>query len=345
MNKRQIRNTIAICLVLLVVGSMFLVPIPYYVISPGSAEDVSPLVKVRGGYSREEGDFYLTTISMREGRLFDYLYSKWSDHVQLIPEGELLAKNESEEDYERRQAASMSLSQNHAILAAYRYAGRPITVKVKGVEVLRLMSGQPNALKEGDLITRINHQPVRSVEQLSGYLGTKETGEKVEVLVRRNQVQQKLTITLQPLPREKGKPLKAGLGIVPVLKAEIHANPPVHIDSDNIGGPSAGLMFSLEVLNRLQKEDLTRGYQIAGTGIITEDGQVGQIGGIEFKIMAAAKKGADIFFCPADTGPHDQNEKMAKETVKKYNYAMDIVPVKSLEEAVDYLKRLPSQEH
>lgn len=345
LNKRQILSTIAFCLVLVVAGSMFLIPIPYYVISPGSAEDVSPFVKVSGGHSREEGNFYLTTVSMKEGRLFDYFYSKWSDYVQLIPEGKVLAKNESEEDYERRQAESMSSSQNHAIIAAYRYANRPVKVDVKGVEVLSLVSEQPSVLKEGDLITRIDHQSVQSIEQLASYLGMKRAGETVQVLVRRNQTQERLTVKLHPLPGEKGKPPKAGLGIVPVLKAEIHANPPVDIDSDEIGGPSAGLMFSLEVLNRLQQEDLTRGYQIAGTGTITEDGQVGQIGGIQYKVMAAVKKGADIFLCPADAGPYDQNEKIANETVKKYNYAMDIVPVHSLEEAVQYLKRLPSQKH
>ncbi len=345
LNKRQILSTVVFCLVLIIVGSMFLIPIPYYVISPGSAEDVSPFVKVSGGNSREAGDFYLTTVSMKEGSLFDYFYSKWSEYVQLIPEGTVLAKNESEEDYERRQAESMSSSQNHAIIAAYRYANRPVKVDVKGVEVLGLASEQPSALKEGDLITQIDHRSVQSIEQLAGYLGKKKVGETVQVLVRRNQAQERLTVRLYPLPGQKGGPPKAGLGIVPVLKAEINANPPVDIDSNEIGGPSAGLMFSLEILNRLQQQDLTRGYHIAGTGTITEDGKVGQIGGIQFKIVAAAKKGVDIFFCPADTRPYDQNEKTARETVKKFNYNMDIIPVHSLGEAVQYLKRLPSQKH
>ncbi|MGA8943560.1 MAG: SepM family pheromone-processing serine protease [Thermoactinomyces sp.] len=345
LNKRQILSTVAFCLVLVIAGTMFLIPIPYYVVSPGSAEDVSPFVKVEGGKSREEGDFYLTTVSMREGRLFDYFYDKWSDSVQLVPEEKVLAQNESEEDYERRQAESMSSSQNHAIVAAYRYANRPVRVEVKGVEVLRLASDWPSVLKEGDLITGIDRQPVQSVEQLARYLGMKRAGETVQLLVRRNHAQEKLTVKLHPLTQAEGMPQKAGLGIVPVLKTEIHTSPPADIDSNEIGGPSAGLMFSLEVLNRLQPEDLTRGHQIAGTGTITESGQVGQIGGIQFKIMAAAKKGVDIFLCPADSGPYDQNEKIAKETVKKYNYAMEVVPVHSLEEAVQYLKRLPSRKH
>ena len=84
------------------------------------------------------------------------------------------------------------------------------------------------------------------------------------------------------------------------FKTEIQTDPSVRIDSAKIGGPSAGLMFSLEVLNRLMPEDLTRGYRIAGTGTISPDGQVGQIGGIEYKITAAAEKGAEPSFCPAD---------------------------------------------
>ncbi|MFD1444905.1 SepM family pheromone-processing serine protease [Thermoactinomyces vulgaris] len=341
--KRERIPVIAFIGLVAVIGALFLVPIPYYTISPGSAEDVSPLVNVKGHPPDEQGDFYLTTVSMKEGVLIDYLYSFLSGNVDLIHEEKVLAEGESDEDYERRQAESMQMSQNHAVIAAYRYAGKPVTVRVRGIEVLRLIDGS-GGLEEGDLITQIDHQPVRSVEQLTGYLSRKKAGEKVHVRVVRQQTPRDLLVRLTSLPATKGKE-KAGLGIVPVLKTEIQTDPSVRIDSAKIGGPSAGLMFSLEVLNRLMPEDLTRGYRIAGTGTISPDGQVGQIGGIEYKITAAAEKGAELFFCPADKTPADQNEKLAKATVKAKKFPMKVIPVRSLNEAVEYLKRLPSQKH
>lgn len=340
-NKQELLRIIVFIGLLALIGTMFLIPIPYYTISPGSAEDVSPLVTIEGYPPDEKGDFYLTTVSMKEGVLFDYIYSFLSKSVDLISEDKVLAENESDEDYERRQAESMDLSQNHAIIAAYRHAKKPVKVRVLGIEVLRLIN-RSSGLEEGDLITKVDQHPVKSVDELTGYLGKKKAGETVRVRVIRNQTAKDLLVKLTPLPISQEKE-KAGFGIVPVLKTEVQTDPSVRIDSEKIGGPSAGLMFSLEVLNRLNQEDLTRGYRIAGTGTISADGQVGQIGGIEYKIIAAAQKGAELFFCPADTTPYDQNEKLAKATVKENNYSMKVVPVRSLDEAVDYLKRLPSQ--
>lgn len=342
-NKRELLRIIVFFGLLAAIGAMFLIPIPYYTISPGSAEDVSPLVKIEGYPLEEKGDFYLTTVSMKEGVLFDYIYSFLSKNVDLISEEQVLAEDESEEDYERRQAESMDLSQNHAIIAAYRYAKKPVKIRVLGIEVLRLIN-KSSGLEEGDMITQVDHQPVKSVDQLTGYLSQKKAGEMVHVRVVRNQATKDLFVKLTPLPVSDKKE-KAGLGIVPVLKTDVQTDPSVQIESEKIGGPSAGLMFSLEVLNRLNQEDLTHGYRIAGTGTISADGQVGQIGGIEYKIIAAAKKGAELFFCPKDKTPYDQNEKLAKATIKENNYSMKVVPVRSLDEAVDYLNRLPSQKH
>ncbi len=82
---------------------------------------------------------------------------------------------------------------------------------------------------------------------------------------------------------------------------EIIVDPKVEVNSDEIGGPSAGLMFTLEIYNQLAKEDLTNGHQIAGTGTI-DDGKIGPIGGIQQKIVAADKAGAEMFFAPNEKG-------------------------------------------
>lgn len=103
-------------------------------------------------------------------------------------------------------------------------------------------------------------------------------------------------------------------------------------------------MFSLEVYNQIVKEDLTRGYKIAGTGTMDAEGNVGQIGGIKHKIVAAHKEDVDIFFYPRDITEYDTNEKEIKEQVKEEGYTdIKIVPVSTLKEAIEYLEKLPEK--
>jgi PDZ domain-containing protein len=99
-------------------------------------------------------------------------------------------------------------------------------------------------------------------------------------------------------------------------------------------------MFALEILNQLTPGDLTRGLKIAGTGTISAEGEVGQIGGVEQKVMAADREGADLFFVPADVRPGDSNQSKAEAVAREIGSRMKIVPVHSLEEAVRYLKRM-----
>ena len=120
--------------------------------------------------------------------------------------------------------------------------------------------------------------------------------------------------------------------------------PEIEIRTDNIGGPSAGLMFALEIYDQLTKEDLTRGYRIAGTGTLAPDGKVGRIGGIEQKVIAAHKSGAEIFFAPKEDGEQgigELNYEAALRTAKDIGTDMKIVPVASFDEAVRYLEELP----
>jgi PDZ domain-containing protein len=102
-------------------------------------------------------------------------------------------------------------------------------------------------------------------------------------------------------------------------------------------------MFSLEIYNQLNKEDYTKGYQIAGTGTIDPDGTVGPIGGIEQKIVAADKAGAEIFFAPNVKGGKDSNYPAAVKTARDIHSKMKIVPVDTFDDAINYLNKLPNK--
>lgn len=163
-------------------------------------------------------------------------------------------------------------------------------------------------------------------------------GETVRLELTRNGKTLTPKVKLGSLGRVGGKD-RPGIGIEPVTERKIQTEPEVTIRAEEIGGPSAGLMFSLEIINQLENGDLTRGYRVAGTGTISPEGEVGQIGGIQHKIVAADEEGADIFFVPADIRPGDSNEKKALRTAKEIGADMKVIPVKSLREALGFLKK------
>ena len=145
------------------------------------------------------------------------------------------------------------------------------------------------------------------------------------------------TVEVKAFPDD---PEKVGIGIQLVTNEEIETVPPVKIKSGNIGGPSAGLMFSLEIYNQLTEEDITKGHYIAGTGEIDYDGRVKRIGGIDKKVVAADKEGIEIFFAPNEEGASDSNYQEAKATAEKIKTDMKIIPVDTFDDALTYLENL-----
>lgn len=335
MNKKAFFFLI-LSLLSLCVGITLLVQIPYYAMSPGEALDAGDIVQVDQPVEPDEGNFYLTTVSIKEGNVFDYFMSLITDQVELIPEKKITGGG-TDEEYEKEQLQQMMTSQNKATIAAFRYLKKPIQLKFDGIEVVASVSD--NGLKKGDRILKIDGIPIQSAKNLSDLLNQKQEGQVVDVeLIRNNQrMVKKVKLILLP---DKRNQKRVGLGILYYERQEVKTKPKVEFQSDNIGGPSAGLMFALELINQLVPEDITHGYEIAGTGTIDEDGNVGQIGGMSQKIIAADKAGVQIFFCPKDLYPGDDNEKIAKETVKKIGSEMKVVPVAHLHDAMNYLKQL-----
>ncbi|SDW01406.1 PDZ domain-containing protein [Marininema mesophilum] len=341
------RNTWIISLIAVVVigAILFLVPIPYFLMLPGSALEVRPMVTVqKKSPGEEKGSFYLTTVALRQGNIYGWLAAQVNSNYELIPEKEVLGPGGNSEDYDRRQKEIMKESQQDAILAAFHATSRPVEEKLLGVKVLSLIKNMPaeKVLHKGDIIEKVDGKSVRRAEELVGYLAGKKIGEDVQLAFKRKGMNLERKVELGSLPVSKGMK-RPGLGIQPVTQREVKTSLPVKIKAGDIGGPSAGLMFSLEITNQLGREDLTRGYQIAGTGTITSKGQVGQIGGIQHKIVAADDEGTDIFFVPADQKTEDINQKVASKTVQRIGSKMKLVPVRTLGEAISYLKKLPKE--
>lgn len=354
LNNKKAQWTIIILAILVYIS--FFIPIPYYITMPGSAVDLSTVIEVEDGY-QERGSFMLTTVSMMPATVPTYIYSKFDPYAESFPEEYILNENEDQEDYNNRQLKVMQQSQDDAIIAAFDYLDIPINISQNGVMVMGIAAGAPSeeVLQVGDLITGIDNNNIQNTDDLLNYLQPMQAGERVELTFLRDEKIYNEEVELIDLSDQIEEDVsedeeedgilgnKAGIGIYPYDEREITPSKEVHFNTEDIGGPSAGLMFALEIVNRLTPEDLTKGYQIAGTGTLDAEGNVGQIGGASLKVKAAYESGAEIFFVPMDIYEEDVNQKEAEEANKDLGNPMQIVPVATLDEAIQFLENLPLQ--
>ncbi|MEI2440260.1 PDZ domain-containing protein [Priestia megaterium] len=324
--------------VIAVVAMLCFYPLPYYITKPGMAEELAPIIKVEDGY-HEKGTFMLTTVRMGRATPLSYGLAKIQDFHEIFPTKQILQQGESDEDYSTRQLHMMDTSKNAAISVAYEAAGKSVSYLNKGVYVTYVVENMPahGKLHVGDVVTKVDGEKIQTAEDLINYVSTKKAGDPVSIYVKRDGKESKHTLKVKAFPDE---PKRVGLGIALETNQELKVKPDIHIDTEKIGGPSAGLMFSLEIYNQLVKEDMTKGHRVAGTGTINDKGEVGPIGGISQKIVAADKEGAEIFFAPNEKGAAGSNYREAVKTAKKIDSDMKIVPVDSFSDAVTYLEKL-----
>lgn len=334
--------------VLLLLIFLFIYPLDAYISKPGGAYDLAPIVEVEGGDQDDEGTFNLMTISIGKATPASFVASKFSDRMKLLPIHKVRREGENDKEYTIRQKKLMSDSQFNAITVAFSKSGIPVDITYDGVFVVSVLKGgaSDGKLEAGDKIRSVDGMQLKEAGQFASSITGKAAGDQVKVHVERNEKLLEIDITLSEIPQSNGR---IGLGIEFQEDRELTTDPKVEIHTADIGGPSAGLMFTLEIMNQLLDEDLTKGYNIAGTGEMLSDGTVGRIGGADFKIMAADREGVEIFFAPNDYLPDEVRKKNpgimtnyeeAVKTAEKIGTKMKIVPVSTIDDALDYLKAL-----
>jgi Lon-like protease len=340
-------------LVFAIAAAVALSPTSYYMIRPGSAVELQPIVTVQGGKKVEKGTLMLTTVRMGPANVLGYLYAKADPHTDLIKAESVHSPNETDEQYNVRELEVMKHSQENAMIVAFRKAGLPVKVTDKGVMVMLFTPGMPaeKYLQVGDIIETVDGKKTPAPKDLLATLKGRKAGEMVKLGIVRNGQRKEMSLKLSAIPRAPGqKETRAGIGImfspsVPATKRTVDLPKEVTIHAESIGGPSAGMMFTLEILNQVTGGDITKGYRIAGTGEMFEDGTVGRIGGIEHKIQAADKTKADIFLAPNDVVPpgagYRSNYEEAQKAANELGTSMKVVPVRTIDDAIRYLRSLP----
>jgi len=298
------------------------VRIPYFVFQPGPAEDVLPLIHVQGQtVYPTKGHLLLTSISFFQPNVYQ-AFRAWLDSTQsLVPERDLLAPGQTQEQEQTRALSQMDQSKIDAsFVVLMRYAGYP-KKHGKGALIEAVEPGAPadGKLFSGDVITAINGKPVTTAAQVGPPIVAAGIGHVVQFTVQSGGK----THTVGIAPARLTGIAHPAIGISVVDSFPF----PLTIDSGSIGGPSAGLMWSLGLTDLLTPGDMTGGRKIAGTGTIDLNGQVGPIGGIQEKVVAAERAGAVVFFAPAGEAAD----------ARSVAHHITVVPVNTYQDALIYL--------
>ena len=300
-------------------------PLNYYIVTGGGASDVSSRIEVTNKY-KEKGSFNISYVTELQGTIFTYALS------YIIPTWERedanLYKyndNESIDDIEFRSDLDLKTSNGTATYWAYKLAE-----KEAKLYVITVFEGYKTPLKVGDEVLSINDNSYKTVDEYRKYLQTLKENEIVTVKIKRKNKEKEIKSKMY---KYKDR-LILGVGLQFVR--EYSTNPEVKIEfKKSESGPSGGLITTLELYNQLTKKDITKGLKITGTGTIEEDGTIGEIGGVEHKLLGAYDAKSDVFLVP-----DGQNYKDAIKYKKDKKLKIKIIKVKTIDEALEKLSKL-----
>ncbi len=277
-------------------------PVPYVALRPGPTLDTlgkadgKEIITITGRpTSTSKGHLNLTTVSVSSDLDLGTAMRFWLDGtIAVVPREVVYPPGQTQKQVDQDNAAAFKKSQTSAETSALRELGYPVAVTVTAVP-----AGSPSAgkLVARDVVTTVDGATVTSALGLRKLLAKKKPGDAVTIGYVRDDEPAAVAVTLGETDDGNG-------GKRAVLGVEVENSQPhpfaVDFDLDRIGGPSAGLMFALAIVDKVEPVDLTGGVFIAGTGEIDDDGVVGAIGGIPQKMAAARRAGATVFLVPAD---------------------------------------------
>jgi PDZ domain-containing protein len=334
MSRRSLTLAIAgLATVVAIVVAVFL-PVPYVILGPGPTLNTlgessgQPLITVSGHrtYSTS-GNLNMVTVSYQGGpgsnmNIFQALRAWLDPSEAVVPEGELFPAGQSAQQTQAEDTEEMAGSQQLATAAALTQLHIPYQTQVG---VVSTVSGYPasKVLKAGDVIEAVDGKAVTGQTSLSSMITSHPAGTVLTLTVLRAGK----TLTLQVASKSS-----AGTPVIGVDVQQEYTFPfSVKITVGNIGGPSAGMMFALGIIDKLTPDNLTGGKFIAGTGEITASGQVEPIGGIQQKMVGARAAGATIFLTPAGN---------CSDTAGAVPAGLRLVKVSTLSQAVTDLEAI-----
>lgn len=321
--KSFIKENMKFLLILIIAFLLLTFELPYYIDAPGGLIDVSERLEVEDSY-KINGSLNLAYISEFRATIPTLIVALFNDDWEIIKKDEVVADNETIEENNYRNKILLEEANQNAIIVAFNKAGLDYDVKNREVNIIYVYDEADTDLKIGDKIIEINNIKINSKE------------DALKVIKENEQLNFKVINDGVEYTRTANKVTIGDESLVGVMVSETKEVIPSKNVSINFkkseSGPSGGFMMSLSIYDYLTEEDLTNGLTIVGTGTIDEFGNVGVIGGVEYKIKAAVKEDADLFFVPTD------NYDEALKIVKEESLNINLVEVKHIDDAINYLK-------
>jgi Lon-like protease len=302
-----------------------------FLLVPDEAHPLATLVTVPGAtHTNAKGGIYYVDVLERKASLLERLFPGLRAGSTLVQHEDLTPPGVSDAQRVQADQLDMRLSQQVASAVALRALGYRVRIREKGVRVA-LVYGQThakNVLRPDDVIVEADHHPVRSTIDLHELLARHKVGDGVPITFVRNGATHTVTVATSPDPFDD---TRAILGIQPQPALAIRVPFPIKFNLGDVGGPSAGLAFALQILEE-RGRDVDHGYKVAATGVIAPDGSVGEIGGARQKIFGARQAHVDVFLVPAGDNYRE---------AKKNAGGLRVIPVKSFQQALHALATLP----
>lgn len=322
-------NYLWLLLYLVVLASM-LYPLPYYIYTGGGIINIDSKVNVNDGNS-SKGSFNMCYVSEINATIPTYIISYFNKNWDVASKEDVsLSTNETRKDILIRDQVSLLGANQNAIITAYNYANVPYSLTNKHNYIIYISEESDTDLKVGDELLKVDNITVTDITSVSNIIDNKNVGDKIELTVKNGDKES----TKYAIVRMEENRKVIGISFETIYDYTTDKKIDFNF-KNNESGPSGGLMLSLFIYDKLVSEDITKGLKISGTGTIDEAGNVGEIGGVKYKLNGAVKAKSDIFLVPAG----DNYEEAIREQ-KKHNYKIKIIGVSTFEEALKKLKEM-----
>lgn len=315
--KENLKSIIILLIFMIVVN----IPLPYYIEAPGGTINLTE--RIDEDYDKDKGSLNMLYVTQYKGNpvtvLLGAIFPSW-DIYEIS--NQQISDETAEEIYVRNRVMLDNSIQN-ATFVAYEHAGIEINIKDKKNIVLATL--KDNGIKIGDIIKSVDNQEIDDVNELVSIIQSKNVGDKINLLVERNEKEKEIAIIIDE---------DKLLGITVITNYEYELPEELDINFKNgEGGSSGGLILTLGIYSEITGIDILKGRNIAGTGTIDIEGNVGEIDGIKYKIAGAVKDKMDVIL----VSPYNYDE--AKQVIEENNYDIELVRVSTFQEAIDYLTK------
>ena len=322
--KKILKENYKFIIVLTILVLLMYIRLPYYAMAPGGTIDITDRVIMDNYTSENKGSINMLYVSEYEITPLSYIIAKLSSW-QIEKEQTRKISNETVEEINERDKIMRDNSLDIATMVAYQNASKKIEIKDK--KNIIIATTRDNGLKIGDIITKVDNIKCNDIKEIQNIISKKAIGDEIKFTIIRNNKEKEITTKVSKEGNTKA------VGVIIITEYEYDTDPQIDIKFKSTErGASGGLMLTLTIYNAISDEDIIKGRNIAGTGTISADGSVGEIDGIKYKIMGAAKNKMDIVFVPS------ANYEEAIKTKEKYNYKLNIIKVDNFSEALEYLK-------